>query len=89
MEIAAGGNTSSFDLTGDGLVDRADLAKWLDDAPDVNGIAIERYLFGDANLDRFVDASDFNDWNANKFTAQGPMEQRRFQCGWLRRRQRL
>ena len=27
------------------------------------------YLPGDANLDGFVDASDFNIWNANKFTA--------------------
>ncbi len=29
------------------------------------------YLPGDANLDGFVDGSDFNIWNANKFQATG------------------
>ncbi len=68
VEIAAGGNTQSFDLTGDGWVNREDLFKWLDDAPDVNGLAITRYLVGDANLDTVVDISDFNQWNNHKFT---------------------
>ncbi|MEM7316895.1 MAG: hypothetical protein AAF497_27505, partial [Planctomycetota bacterium] len=28
-----------------------------------------RFLPGDANLDGFVDVTDFNQWNANKFTS--------------------
>ena len=67
-EIVAGNHNPQFDLTRDGLVTRVDLLKWLDDAPDVNGLPITRYLVGDANLDTVVDISDFNIWNANKFT---------------------
>ena len=68
-DIASGANNLEFELTGDEIVNRADLVKWLDDAPDVNGIAVKRYLFGDANLDLSVDVTDFNIWNANKFSA--------------------
>ncbi len=66
--IVAGNNLSTFDLNGDGLVNRADLTKWLDDAPDYNGLAITEYLPADANLDTVVDISDFNIWNSNKFS---------------------
>ena len=65
-EIAAGTNDGSFDLTGDGNVDDADLAAWLVEAGENNiGAA---YLEGDANLDGVVDVGDFNIWNSNKFT---------------------
>ena len=67
-EIAAQTHDLAFDLNGDELVDRQDLSKWLDDAPEFNGLAVTRYLIGDANLDTFVDLSDFNQWNNNKFT---------------------
>ncbi len=65
-EIASGNNTASFDLTGDGLVDLDDQDAWLEIAGNQNlGFA---YPQGDATLDGFTDVSDFNDWNANKFT---------------------
>ncbi|MEM7316003.1 MAG: family 10 glycosylhydrolase, partial [Planctomycetota bacterium] len=68
--IASGsGELSSYDLTGDGQIDSADLTEWLSQAGSVNlGDGIS-YLLGDANLDGQVDVSDFNRWNANKFTA--------------------
>jgi hypothetical protein len=66
--IVLGLNPPAFDLTGEGVVNRADLEKWLDDAPIVNGLAIQRYLPGDANLDTVVDGVDFGIWNAHKFT---------------------
>ncbi len=68
LDIAAGNNTPTFDLTGDGFVDFADLVKWLDDAPEYNGLAISAYLPGDANLDTIVDGLDFIIWNSFKFT---------------------
>lgn len=68
VDIFGGGNTPTFDLTGDGSVDLLDLDKWLDDAPQLNGLAITRYLYGDANLDTVVDGEDFLIWNANKFS---------------------
>ena len=74
-EIVAGTNTPTFDLNGDGQVNRADLDKWLDDAPDINGLSITRYLYGDANLDAVVDGTDFGIWNSHKFTAA---------AGWCR-----
>ena len=66
-EIVAGTNDPAFDFTGDGAVDGEDQAEWLAAA----GLALDfagPVLPGDANLDGFVDASDFNIWNANKFT---------------------
>ena len=65
-EIANNSTTSEFDLNGDGAVDLADRDAWLISAGDENIDAA--YLLADANLDGFVDASDFNIWNANKFT---------------------
>ena len=34
-------------------------------------VQVETVLPGDANLDGYVDVSDFNIWNANKFTSDG------------------
>ena len=50
----------AFDLNWDGTVDTLDAAYWITD--------LRMAIPGDANLDGFVDASDFNVWNANKFT---------------------
>ena len=68
-KIAAGTNEAEFDVTGDGVVDRIDLEAWRVEAGYAQLASQEAYLPGDANLDGFVDASDFNLWNANKFTA--------------------
>ncbi len=67
-EIAAATNDATFDLTGDGLVNLADLNQWLADAATFNGFG-SPYKPGDASLDGFVDVTDFNVWNSNKFTA--------------------
>ncbi len=69
-EIAIGGNDSAFDLTGDDLVNDADLTHWLAEAGAENNTSGGAYRRGDANLDGVVDISDFNIWNANKFTPQ-------------------
>ncbi len=57
---------SAFDLTGDGFVDLSDRDEWLSLAAIENGLGAS-YIPGDANLDGFVDASDFNIWNENRF----------------------
>ncbi len=65
--IVGGLNEAAFDLTGDGQVDGEDQLAWLSAA----GLALDfagPVISGDANLDGVVDASDFNIWNANKFT---------------------
>ncbi len=71
----AGTNDPSFDLTGDGLVTRADIndpnSGWLRLAGDENIGPGCAYRDGDANLDGFVDVSDFAIWNGNKFTVSG------------------
>jgi hypothetical protein len=67
--IASGTNTASFDLTGDGLVNTADRDAWLLEAGEANIGPGRAYKLGDANLDGFVDGSDFGIWNANKFTS--------------------
>ena len=56
-----------YDLTGDGLVTIADRNEWLVQAGAANLASGNPYLLGDANLDGFVDGSDFNIWNSNKF----------------------
>jgi Lamin Tail Domain len=66
--IANGTNTGSFDLTGDGQVNAADLAAWLAEAGAANIGPGRPYRVGDANLDGIVDGSDFGLWNSNKFT---------------------
>ena len=68
VEIVAGTNDPSFDLTMDGLVDLADRNAWLAEAGMENLASGNPYLLGDANLDGFVDAIDFTIWNDNKFT---------------------
>jgi autotransporter-associated beta strand protein len=69
QDVAAGLHTSGFDLTGDGLVNTADLDEWLTLAGGHNLASGNAYLYGDANLDGAVDGSDFNLWNGSKFTA--------------------
>ena len=72
VEIAAGSNSPSFDLTGDGLVDGDDLTAWLAEAGAAELASGNPYLQADANLDGVVDGSDFIAWNASKFTAGSP-----------------
>ncbi len=62
------GQNEQFDLTGDGLIDDADLDQWLVFAAAAHGLPLP-YLRGDSNLDGLVDVSDFNAWNGSKFTA--------------------
>ncbi|MEM8678834.1 MAG: hypothetical protein AAGF97_05685, partial [Planctomycetota bacterium] len=68
-EIVGGTNDAAFDLTGDGVVDGADLTEWLAQAGAENLPSGNSYLFGDANLDGVVDGQDFVVWNGSKFTA--------------------
>lgn len=67
-EIVAGTNDPAFDLTGDGIVDNADLTEWLAEAGAAELPSGASYLLGDANLDGSVDVSDFNVWNGSVFT---------------------
>ena len=64
--VRAGNNNVVYDVTDDGLVTPADVNTWI--------IDLKGTLLGDANLDGFVDGSDFNRWNDHKFT---------FSSGWL------
>jgi hypothetical protein len=57
----------SFDLSGDGIVDRADRDAWLQIAAEENLGAGVTYALGDANLDGLIDAQDFAIWNEHKF----------------------
>ncbi len=58
--ISSGSHDVTFDLTGDGLVDVADMNEMI--------MGVVGTLFGDANLDGSVDVSDFAVINANRFT---------------------
>lgn len=69
-EIAGGTGSYSFDVTGDGVVDNADLDEWLVQDGAANLPSGNPYLVGDTNVDGFVDGLDFIIWNANKFTSQ-------------------
>jgi hypothetical protein len=60
-----------YDLTGDRRVTFTDLEEWLSEAGRNNLPSQAPFLAGDANLDGFVDGSDFNIWNANKFRTTG------------------
>ncbi|MEM7314245.1 MAG: LamG-like jellyroll fold domain-containing protein [Planctomycetota bacterium] len=66
--IVNGGDVGVYDLDGSGSIDSTDLTQWLADAATANGLG-SPYKGGDANLDGVVDVSDFNEWNANKFTS--------------------
>lgn len=66
--VAANDGNVQFDLTGDGVIDTADLDQWLVDAAATNGLA-SPYKRGDANLDGLVDGTDFVNWNAGKFSS--------------------
>ncbi len=68
-EIVAGTNDSSFDLSGDGLVNPIDLTAWLAEAGMAELPSGNPYPLADGNLSGDVDISDFNVWNANKFTS--------------------
>ena len=62
---------SLFDLNNDGLVDLLDRDEWLLNVGMSQQASGQGFLIGDANLDGFVDASDFNLWNENKFSNSG------------------
>ena len=79
--IAGGGNDTSFDLTGDGLVDASDLTAWRTAAAEVNGFS-DAYLPGDTDLSGKVDSIDLNNlalnwrqdvprWSGGDFTGDG------------------
>lgn len=68
-DIVAGNNTPQFELTGDNLVNHDDLVRWLELGGAANLPSGNSYLFGDANLDGSVDATDYAAWQASKFTA--------------------
>ncbi len=61
LTLAVSQNDDSFDITGDGQVDQADIEEWV--------VHLKGTVLGDANLDGFVDISDFNTWNSNKLNA--------------------
>ena len=62
------GANDQFDLTGDDRLNNEDVDAWLANAAANNGLN-STYRRGDANLDGFVDVSDFNTWNGSKFTS--------------------
>ena len=83
-EILGEANDPVFDVTGDNVVDIADLNQWLSDAATQNGF-VEAYLPGDADLDGSVDATDLNrlalnwqqnnsDWSGGDFTTDGVVD---------------
>ncbi|MEM7314218.1 MAG: hypothetical protein AAF497_13805, partial [Planctomycetota bacterium] len=67
-----GGSDVSFDLNGDGTIDQLDLDQMITEELGT--------LFGDMNLDRIVDISDFNIWNANKFQSNTGWEHGNVNC---------
>ena len=67
--IAQGTNNATYDLTGDAVVNDADLTAWLAEAGAENLPSGNSYLRGDINLDGTVDGQDFLTWNNNKFTS--------------------
>lgn len=67
-QLASTPGSLVFDLTGDGVLDGADLVTWLALGGAANLPSGNPYLPGDSNLDGFVDGTDFGAWNAHKFT---------------------
>jgi hypothetical protein len=68
-QIASGVFDPIVDFTGDGVLNIDDAAAWLAEAGEANLGPGRAYLFGDANLDGFVDGLDFIEWNLNRFAA--------------------
>jgi GEVED domain/FG-GAP-like repeat len=66
--VATGGSVSLFDLNGDNMLSLLDVDQWRVEAGSANLSAGHVYRVGDANLDGVVDGSDFELWNASKFT---------------------
>lgn len=69
--VASASSASGFDVNGDGAVDYADVTSWLAIAGSANLPSAASFMVGDANLDGFVDVSDFNRWNINNTTSGG------------------
>ena len=69
--VASASSGSEFDVNGDGAVDYGDVTAWLDIAGAANLPSAASFLVGDANLDGFVDVTDFNSWNVNNTTLGG------------------
>lgn len=73
-EIAAGTNSASFDMNGDGVVTSLDVLDvttgWLTVAGANSTVTGGNpFLVGDASLDGFVDVTDFGRWSANALSA--------------------
>ena len=69
VQLAGLTGDTAFDLTGDGLLNQADLQEWLALGGAANLPSGNSYLVGDANLDGAVNGQDFVAWNGNKFTS--------------------
>jgi hypothetical protein len=57
--LNASNHGTAFDLNSDGIVDVSDMDEMI--------FNVVGTIYGDINLDRVVDTTDFNIWNANKF----------------------
>ena len=68
QHIASRTDDTDYDLTGDESVDRGDLRQWLSMAGGENLPDGRSYSDGDVNLDGAVDAQDFGQWFAHRFT---------------------
>ena len=75
------GETDSFDLNADGVIDNSDVEQWLADAAFSSGFSAP-FLQGDTNLDGTVSAVDLNNlalnwgaevlgWSSGDFTGDG------------------
>ena len=67
-EVVAGSHGAVFDLDADGLVSQTDVTAWLHLAGGQHLASGESYLYGDANLDGWVDLHDLNRWRSFRFS---------------------